>query len=369
MEATMFSEKDLQALLDYSDEGRILSLYLHTDPSKVNTEAAKLRLRNLLKSVDLTEDVQAVEDFINLEYDWSARGLVVFSNQDAGFFQTIQLGLSVPDEVYVGERPMLRPLVRLLDTFNGWGVVLVDKQGARLFSFDLGELGELGDVDGDEVKQTKRGGGNAMHGRMGGSGTSAKVENIIDRNIKEVIESATDFFSQNHIRRIMIGGTDDNIARFKEELPKSWQSLVVGEFPMSMTASHTEVLEEATEKALAAQEQLNSRLVDQAITLSAKGSSGVTGLIDTLNAIHEGRVKTLLVSQEFEKEGYRCEGCGYLTTQELEKCPFCGGSFEMIEAAVERAIQETLQKNAEVKIVEDNEKLDNAGHIVAILRY
>lgn len=365
----MFSEKDLQALLDYSEEGRVLSLYLHTDPSKVNTEAAKLRLRNLLKSVDLAEDIQAVEDYVTLEYDWSARGLVVFSNQNAGFFQTYQFGLSVPDKVYVGKKPTLRPLVRLLDTFSGWSVVLVDKQGARLFSFDLGELGEVEGVIGDEVKQAKRGGGNAMPGRMGGSGASAKVENIIERNIKEVIDIAADFFSQHHIRRIMIAGTDDNIARFRDELPKSWQSLVVGEFPMSMNASHTEVLEQATEKALAAQKNLNNKLVAQAITLSAKGGAGVTGLIDTLNAIHEGRVRTLLVSQDFEEEGYRCTGCGYLTTQELDDCPFCGGTFEMIEAAVERAVQEALQKQADVKVVRNNEEIEKAGHIMAILRY
>ncbi len=365
----MFSEKDMQALLDYSEEGHVLSLYLHTDPSKVNTEAARLLLRNLLKTVNLPEDVQAVEDYVNLEYDWSARGLAVFSNQDAGFFQTYQFGLSVPDEIYIETRPVLRPLVRMLDTFGGWSVILVDKQGARLFSFNLGELRELEGVVGNEVKQTKRGGGNAMPGRMGGSGASGKVENIIERNIREVIDFATDYFSQHQIRRIMIGGTDDNIARFKEALPKSWQSLVVGEFPMSMTATNIEVLEQATEKALSAQDKLNNALVDQAITLSAKGSTGVTGLIDTLNAIHEGRVRTLLVSQDFEREGFRCMGCGYLTTQELKKCPFCGGAFAMIETAVELAVQEALQKNADVKIVQENEKLEKAGHILAILRY
>lgn len=138
---------------------------------------------------------------------------------------------------------------------------------------------------------------------------------------------------------------------------------------MSMQASDSEVLEQATEEALAAQEKMNMSLVDQAITLAAKGSSGVTGLIDTLNAIHEGRVRTLFVSEHFEHEGYRCTQCGYLTTQELAKCPFCGGSFDRIDAAVERAVHETLQKNAEVKVIKDLPKLEQAGHIAAILRY
>ena len=140
-----------------------------------------------------------------------------------------------------------------------------------------------------------------MPGRMGGSGISGNVENIIDRNIKEIIEYATEFFSRWHIRRIMLGGTDDNIARFKEALPKSWQSLVVTEFPMSMNASQAEIIEKAMEEARKAQKKQDDNLVDQAITLAAKGSTGVIGLIDTLNANHEGRVKTLLVSENFEQ--------------------------------------------------------------------
>jgi len=77
----MFSDKDLQSFLDYSAEGQVLSVYLNTDPTESSTEAANLRLRNLLKAVDLPEDVQAVIDFVNLEYDWAARGLAIFSHQ------------------------------------------------------------------------------------------------------------------------------------------------------------------------------------------------------------------------------------------------------------------------------------------------
>jgi hypothetical protein len=36
---------------------------------------------------------------------------------------------------------------------------------------------------------------------------------------------------------------------------------------------------------------------------------------------------------------------------------------------VERAVQEALQKQADVKVVRNNEEIEKAGHIMAILRY
>jgi peptide chain release factor subunit 1 len=365
----MFSEKDLQALLTHTTDNQVLSVYLNTDPSEINTEAAKLRLRSLLKNVELPKDVEAIHNFVNMEYDWTGKGLVVFSNQAADFFQAFTLSVSVPDNIMVSRSPAVKPLLRVLDIFSDWGVVLVDKQNVRLFSFNLGELQEQKDITGEEVKQTKRGGGNTMPGRMGGSGASSNVESTIDKNIREFTEFSSDFFKKQHIRRIMIGGTEDNITRFMDDLPKSWQSLVVGNFPMSMNARHNALLTRATREALDAQTKLMQHLVDQSITLTAKGSHGVTGLIDTLNAIHEGRVKTLLVDHDFDAPGYRCKGCGYLTTQPLEKCPFCGGDFDKINNAVEMAVRGAFQKGADVKVVKDYEPLQTAGHIAAVLRY
>ncbi len=49
-------------------------------------------------------------------------------------------------------------------------------------------------VDGEDVKQTKRVVGNAMPGRMGGSGAGVPSRKYHCHNIKDVIELAIAFF-------------------------------------------------------------------------------------------------------------------------------------------------------------------------------
>ncbi len=365
----MFSDQDLRSLLDYSSKGKVLSIYLNTDPTEVSAEAAKIQLRNLIKSVDLPDDTAVIDQFVNHEYDWSAKGLILFSNQSANYFKTFQLGLPVPTRIYTGENPVLRPLVSLLDYFSNWGIVLVDKQGARLFSFNLGELEEAEPVVGEEIKHFKHGAGGALFGRKSSLEPSGKVDSTIDRNIKDSVDRAIALFTRKQIRRIMVGGTDENISRFKNYLPKAWQSLLVSVFSMDMTANAADIIHQATLEAYIFQTKINQTLVEQAITQAAKGSNGVTGLIDTLNAIHEGRVRTVLVLQDFDQAGYRCLGCGFLTVQILEKCPFCSNNFKEIDNTVEMAVQETLKKNAEAKVMPENKTLEDAGQIAAILRY
>jgi peptide subunit release factor 1 (eRF1) len=143
----------------------------------------------------------------------------------------------------------------------------------------------------------------------------------------------------------------------------------VGEFPIGMSAGYLEVLEQASQKVLDVNEKVNQALVKQSITLAAKGSNGVIGLIDTLNAIREGRVKTLLVLDDFAQAGYRCDGCGYLSVQEVKTCPFCNGHFQRIDDAVEMAVREAIRNNADVKVLTHDPTLEQHGKISAILRY
>jgi len=366
----MLTEKDLRELLEFSAQEPVLSVFLNTDPAEGNADAYRLRLRSMLKGVDLPEDIQQVEQYLNREYDWSGRSVALFSCAPQGFFRAYPLAVPVRSRVRAGGRPSVKALADMLDAYGGYGVALVDKQGARLFSFHLGELREQEGVIGEEVRHTKHGGASSLPGRRGGAGEQKRTaEEVVDRNMKDTVDFAVHFFEENRVRRVLIGGTDDNVAHFRSLLPKAWQSLVVGTFPMSMTASHAEVLARAMQVGKEAEKHRENRLIDTMITAAAKGSGGVVNLNETLNAIRDGRVQTLMIMDGYREAGYRCTGCGFLTTQNSQACPYCGSKFEQIEDAVEMAVQTVMQTGSDVEVIHSSPALDKAGKIGALLRY
>jgi len=365
----MFTDSVLRELLNYSSPDPVLSVYMSTDITEGTADAPKLRLRSLLKEVHLPKDEAAILKYFELEREWTGRSVAMFSCAAQNYFRAFPIAVPVRSRAFVGEQPYVKPLADLLDAYGGYGVALVDKQGARLFQFHLGELKEQEGILGEEVRHTKRGSASSIFGRLGGiGGKSRHSEQTITRNLKESAEFAAKFFEENHIRRVLIGGTEKNVNQFITLLPKTWQSLVVGKFPISMAARPDEVQKKALEIGQQAERRREMRLVENMITSAAKGTEGVVRLEDTLGAVHEGRVQTLIVQEGYRAEGFLCQGCGYITTQELETCPFCGKSFRQIKDAVEMAIRKVMQDGGNVEIVYENPNLERV-RIGGMLRY
>ena len=98
----MLNESDLRELLDFYTPNLVLSLYLNTDPADGNVDTYKLRLRNLLKDVNLPQDASAVEHYFTIDYHWSGRGAVVFSSAAENFFRAFPLSVKFRSLMHVG---------------------------------------------------------------------------------------------------------------------------------------------------------------------------------------------------------------------------------------------------------------------------
>lgn len=362
----MLSDKALQELLDYESSTPVLSVYLNTE---TNPDAYKLTLRSMLKGIDMSPDVEAANRYIEYEFARQGRSVAIFSGAEEDFFRAYPLSVAVHSRVHVAEKPYVRPLVNLLDAYGAYGVALVDKQGARFFYFHLGQLVEQEGMLGEEIRQAKSG-TSSVHGRRSyeDAGLANQDTNVAKKNFKEAAEQAIEFFKKQKVRRILLGGTDENVAQFQQALPKSWQSLVVGSFAVDMNANHQNVLDAALKVGAKAEEKREAGLVQQMITSAAKAAEGVVGLRDTLHATHEGSVQTLLVEENFHAPGYRCQSCGYITPKKADACPFCGGDFNELPDATETAVRQVMLSGGVVEIVRDNAQMAEVG-IGALLRY
>jgi peptide chain release factor subunit 1 len=368
----VITDTDLQTLIAYRPAGSVLSVYLNVDPSVGAGDFHRLQLRQMLKGYEdrAPDDVRAVERFVDHEYDGSGRALAMFSCTQADYFDAFSLAVPLRSRARWMDRPYVKPLADLIDRHGNFGVAIVDRQGARFFRFHLGELTEQEATSGEAVRRTKRGGGTQSQGRRGGlAGGARAADEHADRNLREAAQAASAFFAGTRVRRVLIGGTEENVARFSALLPKKWQSLVVGSFPIERTAGHVQILEKAKEVANRAEIERERRLVENVVTAAAKGREGVVNLDRTLAAVNAGQVQTLIVSEGYRAPGYRCRGCGHLTAQALADCPFCGGTFAEIEDAVELAVRRVMEEGGDVEVVRDSPLLERAGRIGGQLRY
>jgi peptide chain release factor subunit 1 len=371
----MISEKELQELVDFhTKESSVLSLYLNVDPTQHTKDEYKLTLKSMLKGVAKeapAKDLAEVEKYFDFQYDWQGKGVAIFSCLEEDFWRAYPLAVPIENHVFVADSPYIKPLTDVLNEYERYGVVLVDREGARLLLFHQGELEETDGTLGEEVKRTKHGGGSAA-GRRGGltARTSRHEEEITQRNLKEAAELTARFCEGGRCSRIILGGTDETLTQFQGLLPKELQEQVVGGIPLDMAASETEVRDRSLEVIQEVDRRRKEELVEQLITAAtSKGGHGALGLDDTLAVVQEGRAHILVVAEGYVATGYGCQNCGYIAAHELKECPFCGGKMAPIEDTVNTIVRKAIESGVEVEVIKGCAALEKAGSIGAILRY
>jgi peptide chain release factor subunit 1 len=369
----MFGERDLKELAAYEPSASMISLYLNLDPREQSSDEYRLELRRLLKQASAAasrEDVEAVQAFFNHEYDWSGRGVAVFSCEADGFWRVYPLAVPVASAVTVANRPYVWPLAALVEAYGRYCVAIVDRRGARLLVYEMGELRAEEEIVGEEVRRLKRGRGSrgGYGGRGGSVVTSQREGEAVRRNIREAAKATRRVWSAHKPERLIIGATERTAAQFAEALPKRLQDSLIGTISADENTPLPDIRERSLDLIRDMEVERESALVDAVFTAAAKGRGGAIRLADTLGAAHEGRIQTLVLSRGYRRPGYECSGCGYITDQALKTCPFCAGKFAEIPDAAEALVKKVLEDGGRVEIVEDNARIAEFG-VGALLRY
>lgn len=189
------------------------------------------------------------------------------------------------------------------------------------------------------------------------------------RNLKEIAEATEAFVNNSGCRRLVLAGTEANVSQFLDVLPRTVEDRVIGSFTVDPSAPVSEVQARSMDLIEEVARKREWELVDDMLAGWKRGSGAMVGISDTLAALQEHRIGTLLVAAGYEASGYRCQSCRYLMLTEREECPLCGGTVEYVEDLVDTMTHRALEQGVDVEIVRGNEKLEEAGSVGALLRY
>lgn len=374
MTSSVLNPDTIRRLAGSVPAGRhVVSLYLDVDgkrwPRYQDCEARAERLvRGALDhasangSAAVADDLNRVEAYVKGGIDRSmARGLAVFS-AGPSFWHVFELPVPVRDQIAVGTSPHLHQLEAVVATHDRFGVLLVDRQRARLFVFELGRL----------IDKTERFDALPRHDDDAGDRDRRhdkhKLEAAAAQHVRRAAEAAFDVHQQQPFDHLVVGAPADIAGALEAALHPWLRERIAARVHVPIAATEAEIREHA----LAVEQDIERRkeadLVARLREASGSGRGAVTGLPDVLGALADRRVETLVVSHGFESAGWDCAACSRLAVRG-PSCQACGGAMTRVDDVVERAIEETMREGGGVKVCLSNADLDVLGRVGALLRF
>lgn len=361
----MLSQVDIQQAVEFEDHDYpVLSVYLNVDPQQRSVESYRLALRNLLNKADKAAktDVERIQNYVEMGYNRQGRSLVLFSCAAADFWWAHSLQAPMADKAFVSYRPYIRPLATLLDTYERYGVIHVDQEGARLYVFHMGDLESADGYLGEEVKLHRAGGWSAQQYQR-------QEMQQARQNLQDAAEMAESLYRRTDTRRLILAGTEKTVARFKELLSHRLRSMVVGQINAGATASPATIRDEAQELVQKAADDEAQALTDQVITAAHKGGNAILGLAETLTAVQTGRAQHVVVLADYEQPAYRFVDSGYILLELNEQSELASGKVQSLPDAVDSVLRRALAQGIGVTILDRHPALAAAGKIGALTRY
>lgn len=388
----------LRGLADMSDDIGVLSLYATADPTDEGSQPAwQARVRKDLKRVrdelrkssprdrfstignrlnELNQDVEAV-----LDARAPGRGRAMFATLSNGHVERLTVQMPLSDQVEMGPRPALRPLLTAWSAAPPAGCVAVGAHEVRLVDIRMGSVTEVATIAHPEDLADRReltGKGHATPTTTHHS--SASHHDLFDKREEDRLLQYLHTLGPrvaDHAREfgwecVVIAGDPKNVHAVAETIPEHLGADVVRTHHTATSLSATKlagVVREPLDKArIARYGRLAERVRNAA--MSDNSDAGSCGLSRTLAALNEGRVAHLLLSADGAWTGNRTPD-GRLVAESETVPDVDPQALEPEPRLDERMIDMALREGARVTVLDGSaaEPLADTDGIGALLRW
>lgn len=363
----------------------ILSVHLRTDPrDPANTNhnpGWSIDLRNGLRALEerldseeadrdqrmvLREMAKEVEIAIT-ELDPAERGrsLSLFRCADGTLDVLLTSQIPLRESVIEWDRrPVIAPLVEVVDRGAPLGLVLIDGDEVRLVHLEGGHAtapeDSVYELELHEWRRERQGPGSGHHS------TSVHTEHIVShqddhqrRFMAEMADAISSRLPELGWRRFALVAAPGTVDLIRDNLSQEVRDHIVGVHEAHITGLSPQQVADHLEQELEAMWRTEAEeAVEQAIASSAAGGSGATGVAEVLDALAQGRVAKLVYSPGFA-----------LSPDQVGPQVRASMGEARDDMWLERAVEYSVETGASVSALPGSDALERAGGIVATLRW
>lgn len=353
----MITAPDIQELLHRETVGNpILSVFLDLSVNSDNKRTFDVflnRQRTHFEHPELERggkrrpfeaSLDAVERWVAEEYEESNRGAALYVELGGGVIAAFQLPERMDNRIALADVPVVLPLIEAMEHEGRHVVALVDREHLRLLSVAFGRVLDEETLEPEPypVPHDVQAGGHSHKNFQ-----QRKAEET-RHFLKEFAEALDRFVSRHRPRGVVLLGTDENVARFEEHLPKALAERVCHTGHAPAGGSNADVLERLGP---VFEQQAREHLAETLQTLSDRVDQrhfAVGGVQPVLEQLNQGKVATLVVQRGLEKTGSRCTQCDVLLDRDAGSCPYCGGETRSDVDLVEAMVRQAAEQDARV---------------------
>ena len=362
----------------------VVSLYLNTQPGSTGKDQYQTFVRKEFAArsrtyrdhsperESLDKDLERISRYLETELQPSANGVAIFACSAGELFDAVQLTAPIQrHSLYIGDQPHLYPLARLESQYPRYAAVLTDTNSARILVVATGEVVDERELKGVKTRRTSQGGWSQARFQR-------HLENFHLQHVKEVVDVLDRIVQEEGIEQIVVAGDEVVTPLLREQMPKRLAEKIVDQVRLEAAAPADEILRMTLEAMKKSDQASDIEAVDSVVGAYRAGGLGVVGPEETLEALIQGQVDTLLINasvRDLESLGtpsVQSAANDAGIEQPAVEASSAGEAAEGNPQAVRIAdelIAKAKQTSARIKFIEDSALLAPYGGVAAQLRF
>ena len=373
----MRNKKFLQKLAEFESTGTpFISVYLNTEPNEngkhifevflkkqLSEHADKYELRTKERE-SFDRDAERINKYLE-DLRPSVRGVAIFACSGADeFFNAIEFNVPFEENnFFVFDKPHIYPLVRLYDQNPVYTVVLADTNAAHIYVFGRGRVLDKEEIENTKTNRTEVGGWSQMRFQR-------HIENYHLHHAKEIVEELAKIVRDEQINKIVLAGDETAIIPLlREQMPQELDEKIAGVLRLNVNTPEHELLGEA-EKVIRQHDTLQDKeKIDRLFEENYDGGLAVVGVEKTLAALSNGQVQELFLSADFDKIKYNKKKVEEVLENYAPGEDAPPPDVKNSGMLVDELIRKGLNSADNIRFIEDENLLKNAGGAGALLRF